>query len=152
MAERLITTTCEKCGNLVTIDLEGATFDEAMKWTKDIDKTPMSCPSGFHVEVGGWRKWWNLDKVIPNAFAPHEKKTVNLIVSRFRITVGKNTFHFFEPEGVSQFLTGYADGLKQQRRSLNVVVKMEKLNSSGKILHSIEETIVDLLAPGIVIG
>ncbi|MDQ0896386.1 MULTISPECIES: hypothetical protein [unclassified Paenibacillus] len=152
MAERLIETTCEKCGNPVTIDLENATFDEAMKWAAEIDKKAMSCPSGYHVEVSGWRRWWNLDKIIPKAFTADEIKTVNLIVSKIRITVGKSTFHFINSEGVCQFLSGYADGLKQQNRSLNVIVKMEKLNYSGNILHSIEETIGDLLTPGLIIG
>lgn len=152
MAERLIETKCEKCGNTVTIDLENATFDEAMKWAAEIDKKAMSCPSGYHVEVSGWRKWWNLDKIIAKSFTADEKKTANLVVSKLRITVGKSTFHFFNSEGACKFLSGYADGLKQQNRPLNVIVKLEKLNHSGNILQSIEETISDLLTPGLIIG
>jgi hypothetical protein len=30
----------------------------------DIDGVPMECPGGYHVELGGWRKLWNLDDMI----------------------------------------------------------------------------------------
>jgi hypothetical protein len=79
---------------------------------------------------------------------PNEKKMVR-IFSRFRLTIGTSTFHFTQSEGVSQFLTGYADGLKKRNRPLDVMVKMEKLNHFGEWLHSIEEPIGDLLMPGL---
>jgi hypothetical protein len=74
---------------------------------------------------------------------------VNLIVSRFRLTIGKSIFQFTQSEGVSRFLFGYADGLKQRNRPLDVMVKMEKLNHFGELFHSIEEPIGDLLMPGL---
>jgi hypothetical protein len=34
----------------------------------------MECP-GFHVEVGGWRRYWQLDNAIKKAYRPEERKS-----------------------------------------------------------------------------
>jgi hypothetical protein len=58
MENRMVKTSCLKCGEEITLDLESASYQEAFSWIEKLDRTSMECP-GFHVEVGGWRRYWH---------------------------------------------------------------------------------------------
>lgn len=58
------TTKRNKCGDTKRVKVGNVTMEQARKVVADIDGVPMECPNGFHVELGGWRKLWNLDDMI----------------------------------------------------------------------------------------
>jgi hypothetical protein len=148
MENRKVKTSCLKCGQVLTLDLESASYQEALSWIEKVDRTPMECP-GFHVEVGGWRKHWQLDRAIKEAYRPEERKSVLLIKSRFAITIGKSYFQFLDLNAVREFLLGYADGLRQQNRSLITLVKVERFNLVGELLTSFEKPLEELVSPSL---
>ena len=54
---------CQKCGEAITVKFGNLTRAEAEAKIAELDHTPMSCP-GYHVELGGWRRLWNLDAAL----------------------------------------------------------------------------------------
>jgi hypothetical protein len=50
---------------------------------------------------------------------------------------------------VREFLLGYADGLRQQNRSLITIVKVERFNLVGELLISFEEPLEELVSPSL---
>jgi hypothetical protein len=77
-----LTTTCSICRGKVTIDFGGLTRDEAVAAIQKLDRNPMECPGNYHVELCGWRKWWNLDALLDQAF-PTVTKNVPRGTSRY---------------------------------------------------------------------
>ena len=66
------TTTCLKCGETIRISFDGKckllSQEEALARIESLDNTPAECP-GYHVELGGWRKMWQLDAALERHFA-----------------------------------------------------------------------------------
>jgi len=58
-----VRTTCVKCGTRLTLDFGDMNREEALRHAAKIDRIPMECP-GYHVELSGWRRLWQLDKAI----------------------------------------------------------------------------------------
>jgi hypothetical protein len=82
-------------------------------------RQPASCP-GYHVEMGGWRKLWNLDKAINEAFSEEEKAEARALVSKVIIEIDGKQRRVKDVESVPLFIEGYAQGLLKQKKSLQV--------------------------------
>ncbi|CDQ41869.1 hypothetical protein [Virgibacillus salexigens] len=69
---RTVQTTCNNCGTEITLDFGNATYEEALVLIDKMDKSNRECP-GWHVEIGGWKKRWNLDAAVKSAYANEER-------------------------------------------------------------------------------
>jgi hypothetical protein len=63
-------TTCKKRGAMILINFGNRTRNEALSFIEALNKKDMECP-GQHVEFGGWRSMWNLDKVVCDVYDNH---------------------------------------------------------------------------------
>ena len=57
-------TDCAKCGTRQKVRIGDCTLSEARSAISTLDRTPMECPGGFHTELGGWSRMWNLDEML----------------------------------------------------------------------------------------
>lgn len=73
------TTKCLKCGTEQQIRIGNIPLTEARQAVDTISRTPRECPGGYHVEVGGWRYYWNLDLMLER-YAAALAKTENLML------------------------------------------------------------------------
>jgi hypothetical protein len=62
-----VRTTCTKCGTEITLDFGDATKEQALEIAEKMDKQSRECP-GWHVELSGWRRMWQLDDAIHRAY------------------------------------------------------------------------------------
>jgi len=62
-----IKTTCNKCGAEFHLDLGEMSREMAEKAFRKLDNTSRQCP-GFHVELGGWYAFWNLEDALHRAY------------------------------------------------------------------------------------
>jgi hypothetical protein len=67
-----VKTTCNKCKTEITLDFTGLSYEEAIRQVERLDNLPKECP-GFHVEIGGWRKRWNMDEALRQAYPEQYK-------------------------------------------------------------------------------
>jgi|GEM_PF-2598423 len=119
-----IKTTCLKCKSEVTLDFGDANYSEALKLADQIDKRPMECP-GFHVEVGGWKKYWQIVNAIDSAYSEEDKDACRDIVRRIIVKLPDSSTpekeHEFKTEQEThQFVTGLIDGGMSDLTSLIV--------------------------------
>lgn len=63
----VIQTTCQECGVAIRLDFGSLSREEAEQVAERMDNTPRECP-GFHTELGGWKRLWNLDDAIHRAY------------------------------------------------------------------------------------
>lgn len=72
---RKIKTICTICQTEVTLDFSDLSYEQAKKGILSLDRQARECP-GYHVELGGWRKFWQLDdclkRVYPNEVQSHD--------------------------------------------------------------------------------
>jgi hypothetical protein len=106
--DRKIETTCIECNTTITIDFTGLDYSQAKKAIQQIDKEARECP-GFHVEIGGWKRLWQLEDAVERAYTAEEKAqchdTLKHIVINF---FTRNSTHQVENEkALLQFLEGY---------------------------------------------
>jgi hypothetical protein len=73
--ERKVQTTCLECGKTITLDFGDLDYAEAKQWIEKMDSTPRECP-GFHVEIGGWKRLWQLEDSLERAYTDEEKAGV----------------------------------------------------------------------------
>lgn len=71
---------CRKCKATIQLDFGNLTKEEAIQTAEYLDHTPRECP-GFHTELGGWRKLWNLDDAIHRAYDLNEGKEPQTVIS-----------------------------------------------------------------------
>ncbi|WDI05197.1 hypothetical protein PUW25_25650 (plasmid) [Paenibacillus urinalis] len=118
---RQIKTTCLKCNETVTLDFGDANYSQALKMAEKLDRRAMECP-GFHVEIGGWNKYWQLNRIIEEAYTEEEKDICRDIVRRITIQIldGKyleKEHEFGTEKETGLFLQGLIDGgLKEDSR------------------------------------
>lgn len=72
--EAVIVSKCLKCGNEIKLAIEGLTREQVETAVARIDHQIGECPGGFHVELGGWRRTWDLDRAIAEYYAAQEIK------------------------------------------------------------------------------
>ena len=70
--EELIRSHCLKCGNEIKIAVAGLTREQVESAVATLDHQTGECPGGFHFELGGWRRMWDLDKAIAEHYAAKE--------------------------------------------------------------------------------
>jgi hypothetical protein len=70
----ITTTKCRECGGEVRIDFGNLTREQAVKKLDELDHTPMHCPGGFHVELGGWKRLWDFDEMLRQAYDDPRKE------------------------------------------------------------------------------
>lgn len=70
--EEVITSRCLKCGNEIKLAITGLTREEVEDLVSKLDFVPGECPGGYHVELSGWRRLWDLDKAIAEHYAAKE--------------------------------------------------------------------------------
>lgn len=58
------TTECRGCGTRQRIRIGAVPLDQATDAIAILNITPMECPRGFHVELGGWIGYWSLDLML----------------------------------------------------------------------------------------
>lgn len=63
----MISTSCNKCGSTVQLELGQMTKEEAEKAFRRMDQNGGHCP-GQHMELGGLWSMWNLDEVLHRAY------------------------------------------------------------------------------------
>lgn len=68
--EPVITTKCSKCGNTIKLAVKGLTREQVETAIAKLDHSPGECPGGYHVELSGWRRLWNLDEAVEAYFNP----------------------------------------------------------------------------------
>ena len=73
------TTKCLKCSTEQQIRIGNISLAEAQQAVDSINRISRECPGGYHVEVGGWRYYWNLDLMLKR-YANKLAKTENLIL------------------------------------------------------------------------
>lgn len=61
--------TCTICNTTIPIDFGGLDKEQALEAIAKIDNGPRECP-GYHVELSGFRKWWQLDEAVEFYFQP----------------------------------------------------------------------------------
>lgn len=119
---RQLKTTCLKCHSEVTLDFGDVNYSQAKKLVRDLDKRPMECP-GFHVELGSWRYYWQLDKMIEEGYTQEEKQacpdTVKEIHVKLLGSSDPNREHIFKTEHeVKNFLYGFSEHNEDNLASL----------------------------------
>ena len=70
--ERLVKSKCQKCGTVITLDFSDYNYVEAKKAIELMDKQARECP-GMHVEIGGWKRRWQLEEALEKAYSEEEK-------------------------------------------------------------------------------
>ena len=71
--EEMIISHCIKCGNEIRLAVNGLTREKVEEAVSFFDHNIGECPGGYHVEMGGWRRMWDLDRAIAEHF--NERKT-----------------------------------------------------------------------------
>lgn len=61
---------CRKCGETIKLDFGNLGYNEALEAVDRMDCQPGECP-GFHVELAGWRKLWQMDLALAIVFPEH---------------------------------------------------------------------------------
>ena len=74
--EEVITSHCLKCGNEIKLAITGLTREQVESAVAKLDCQVGECPGAFHVELGGWRRMWDLDKAIAEHYAAKEAQAV----------------------------------------------------------------------------
>lgn len=64
----IIVSKCLKCGNEIRVDVTGMTREHVEAAIDKLDGQMGECPGGFHVELSGWRRIWDLDKAVEKHF------------------------------------------------------------------------------------
>jgi hypothetical protein len=67
--EEVIVSRCRKCGNEIKLAVDGLTRAQVEERIKLLDCQVGECPGGFHVELGGWRRLWDLDQAVAEHYA-----------------------------------------------------------------------------------
>ncbi|GAK41975.1 hypothetical protein TCA2_4467 [Paenibacillus sp. TCA20] len=121
---RQVKTTCLKCNETVTIDFGNSNYSEALKLADQLDKTPMEC-SGYHVEVGGWKKYWQLNQIIEELYTEVEKDICGDIARRITVQLldsenPEKEYEFKTELETDQFIRGLIDGGFSSDSSLKV--------------------------------
>ena len=62
-----IQTACTKCGETFTLDFGDMTREQALDFAGRMNEQSRECP-GRHVELSGWREYWQLDNAIHRAY------------------------------------------------------------------------------------
>jgi hypothetical protein len=62
--EQVIKTKCLKCGNEIKIAVEGLTRAQVEAAIEQFDHNTGECPGGYHIELSGWRRMWDLDRAV----------------------------------------------------------------------------------------
>lgn len=65
---------CRKCGEKITLDFGGMTYEQASAKLEELDRVPMECP-GFHFELSNWRFFWRFDEALGQAY-PEQHRTL----------------------------------------------------------------------------
>lgn len=138
---KLIKTTCNACHTEITLDFGNASYEEAHKLIEQMDKSNRECP-GFHVEFGGWRKRWNLDKALDEAYSDEEKKDSAIPYFAF-VRRKDGHLHKFEGYDAEQQLESYLHSLKETYQKGEVIHITEK-NKLGEIITAEDYTIANL--------
>lgn len=111
---RQIKTTCVKCNSEVTLEFGEATYSEALKLIDKLDKAPRECP-GWHTELGGWKKYWQLTDAVERAYSEDEKDAcrdiVRHVIVKLNNNPSENAEHEFKSEkAAGDFVRGLLDG------------------------------------------
>jgi len=64
-----VRTHCQKCGEAIVLEFGDMTREEAEAVVKQVDDGPRECP-GYHVELTGWRRLWQMDEAIKALYGP----------------------------------------------------------------------------------
>jgi hypothetical protein len=137
---RLVKTTCTICGEEITLDFGNATYDEAYKLIDKMDRQARECP-GFHVELNGWKTYWQLDKAVEEAYTDEEKVNSKRCVA-LRVKVGNHVQKFHSENYEQEFLT-FIQNMKteysKQNMSLDQVIEIEEINVVGKTIEKFKQ-------------
>ena len=64
---------CRKCGETVRLNFGNLTYLQALEAVDRLDRQPRECP-GWHTELAGWRKLWQLDWALAVLFPEHREE------------------------------------------------------------------------------
>lgn len=70
--ETIIVSKCLKCGNEIKLAIGSMTREQVERAVDAMDGNSGECPGGYHVELSGWRRMWDLDRAISEHFAARE--------------------------------------------------------------------------------
>jgi hypothetical protein len=145
--ERKVETTCLECGYKITLDFGDVDFESALKFIDKLDQSSRECP-GWHVEIGGWKKRWQLEDAVNRAYSDEEKAKCKEVVCHLRVVVDgwlrpvDYAVKLKNDHELHQFLVGYTEN-KQENGSH--IVKVEYINFANEVIDRVEEPIQELL-------
>ena len=68
LGPRQVRVHCRKCGEALVLDFgECQCRQQAQELVGKLDKIPRECP-GYHVELSGWKWFWQLDEAVDTLF------------------------------------------------------------------------------------
>jgi len=68
-----VRTHCLKCGEAIVLDFGGLSRQKALEKVAEMNVIPRECP-GFHVELTGWRRLWQMDEAIEALYGKEENR------------------------------------------------------------------------------
>lgn len=138
---RLIKTVCSECSTELTLDFGDATFKEALEMIEKMDHVSRECP-GFHVEIGGWRKLWNLDEAVNRAYTEEEKE-MSGVSWYYRVKIDKIERLFSGENKYAQSLA-YIRGFKESYdpyKLKDITVIIQELDYGKKVIKETKESL-----------
>lgn len=138
---RTIKTSCVECGSEVVLGFGDLSFEQALKHIKNLDKIILECP-GFHVEIGGWRKRWQLDQALEKAYCFEERALYPTIVSHIDVFVGEEHIGTLNLDDASSY-RDYVNKIKATRDNEEIVTFLS-INYIGEIVSKKKMTVAEL--------
>jgi hypothetical protein len=131
--ERHVKSKCTKCGTTITLDFGDYNFSQALSAIDMMDKMSRECP-GFHVEIGGWKRMWNLDTAVLEAYTAEEKSACKEEVREIIVSnTDRQVASCKDWPQFNQFIDGYSNHAKE-----DATLKVTAINYAGEIIESSE--------------
>jgi|SRR5579875_1188594 len=137
--EKKVKTTCLECGTELTLDFSGLSYEEALKAIDTMDHQSRECP-GFHVEMGGWKRMWQLEDAVNRIYTDEEKALAKNVEAYIEIWIHGKKKHIVKNEKMLvQFMKGYRETIHEDQP-----VILKYYNFARELIDEYEDTVYQL--------